>query len=212
MNTTELYELFRTEVSDLADPPLFAPAAIYAYIDEAQKQFCRLTEGIEDGRSFSLSIVPDVDWYALDKRILKVRKAYRADTGLPLNLVAQEKAEQNGIRFDGRSGPVKALVTGIEKGMVRAWPVPAQASTVLLDVFRLPKTVGEDDKLEVDEQHHLSLLDWVKYRAYNIDDAETFDRRKSELSEARFRAYCTSAAAEQGRARHSAGVVAYGGY
>jgi hypothetical protein len=72
--------------------------------------------------------------------------------------------------------------------------------------------IDEDaDEFEIDEQHHLALLHWVKHKAYSKDDAETFDRRKADEFEARFRSYCAAAKVEQNRARHPAGSVMYGG-
>ena len=211
MDTTELLALFRAEMRDEELPYLFADETVYAYINAAQVEFCRLTEGIEDGRSFKLSIAPGVEWYALNKRILKLRKAYFTSTGRTIDVVNQELAGQGGIRFDGRSGPLQALVAGIEKGTLRAWPLPNEAAEVALDVFRLPKPVGEGDSLEIDEQHHMALLYWVKRLAYDTHDAETFDRRKSEDYELKFRAYCTRARIEQTRARRQVGSVQYGG-
>ena len=211
MDTTELLGLFRAEMRDQEQPYLFADETIYAYINAAQVEFCRLTEGIEDGRSIKLDVVPGVEWYPLSKRILKLRKAYLTSTGRPVDIVNQERAEQGGIRFDGRPGPLKALVAGIEKGMLRAWPLPNEAVEVALDVFRLPKPVGEGDSFEIDEQHHMALLLWAKAMAYGKEDAETFNKSKRDDYEVRFRSYCADAKKEQGRLRRDVGVVAYGG-
>ena len=63
MDTTELLGLFRAEMRDQEQPYLFADETVYAYINAAQVEFCRLTEGIEDGRSIKLNVVPGVEWY-----------------------------------------------------------------------------------------------------------------------------------------------------
>lgn len=211
MDTTELLTLFRAEMRDQEQPYLFADEMVYAYINAAQVEFCRLTEGVEDGRSFKLDIIPGTEWYPLNKRVLKLRKAYFTATGRPVDIVNQERAEQGGIRFDGRPGPLKALVAGIEKGTLRAWPLPNEAAEVALDVFRLPEPVGEGDSLEVDEQHHMALLLWVKRLAYDTHDAEIFDRRKADDYELKFRDYCARARIEQSRARRQVGSTQYGG-
>lgn len=212
MDTTELLDLFRVEMRDQEQPYLFADETVYTYINAAQVEFCRLTEGIEDGRSFKISVVPGTEWYPISKRILKLRKAYRADTGRPVDVINQERAEQYGIRFDGRVGPLKVLVAGIEKGSMRAWPVPTEPTEVLLDVFRLPKPLDVGDTPEIDEQHHLALLDWVKRLAYGTHDAETFDQTRAEEYAVKFAMYCARAKTEQVRARHQVSTVQYGGY
>lgn len=217
MNSTEIVETFREEMNDLESPYLWGDALLYRYLDDAQKMFCRKTEGIEDSSTVAitrLDIQAGVEWYATDKRILKVRKAFDTATGRELPIVNMEKAGAEGVRFDGRAAPIKALVTGLEKNKLRAWPSPSEAATVDLSVFRLPLRAITDDgdqELEVDEQHHLGLLMWMKFRAYGKEDAETFNRRKADEYEQRFYTYCAEARKEQERARRNTGTVAYGG-
>lgn len=217
MNSTELLELFREEMSDTQAPHLWSDALLFAYMNEAQEMFCRLTEGIEDSSTADvcrLAIAPAADWYPISRKILKIRQATRSDTGTQIRLINAEKAPQEGVRFDGRPGPLKALVTGLEKHKLRAWPLPSEAVTVELSVFRLPLdriTGNGNQDFEIDEQHHMALLMWMKHRAYGKEDAETFDRRKADDWEARFRLYCEQAKEEQVRARHVPSTVAYGG-
>lgn len=217
MNTTELRDLFRSEFSDAAAPYLIPDTSVYAYLDDAQNMFCRLTEGIEDSRTTAvtrLSVVPGTEWYALSPLILKVRKASRTDTGRAVAMVNAEKADALGIRFDGRSGVLDTLVAGLEKHAVRAWPIPNETVTVELATFRLPlaaiTTSGQT--LEIDIQHHQRLLLWVKHRAYGNQDTEIRDDKKALEYEQRFRAYCAQALTEQERARRVIGTVMYGGY
>lgn len=212
MDSTELRDVFRSEMFDLAVPYLVSDFLVYTYLDDAQKMFCRLTEGIEDARKFTIPVLPGTEWYTLNKSILKIRRVADLDTGRPVDLIAAEKADRHGVTFDGRIGPLRAVVTGAQKGQVRVWPVPAEASTLTLEVFRLPAKVEEGDSFEIDEQHHLALVLWAKHKAYGIHDSELYDSDKSATYEGRFRAYCAAARVEQNRARHSAGNVMYGGY
>ena len=124
MTTTELLALFRLEVADTEPLYLWSDALIYGYIDEAQKQFCRNSYGIADARSFSLKLKVGVEWYALDPSILKLRGTLNTTTGYPLDLVPVEKMAALGMRFDGTSSRPKALITGMEKGYLRCWPIP----------------------------------------------------------------------------------------
>jgi len=204
---------FRDEMADQELPYLWSDTAVYRYIDGAQKMFCRLTEGIEDARTYSLPVVPDTDWYPLATEVLKVRDATRTDTGREVPIVPMEKARTHGITFDGATGPLKYLVSGFEKDALRAWPMPDETVTVTLSVFRLPLVRIEeaDQDLEVDDQHEAGLMLWVKHMAYDKQDAETFNKSKSMEYEQRFRQYCTAARVEQERRRRPAGAVVYGG-
>jgi hypothetical protein len=211
MDATELRDLFRIEMSDAIVPYLLSDPQVYVYLDDAQKQFCRWTEGIEDGRSFTLSIQPNAEWYDTDASILKLRKVTDAVTGRPVTLINTETVEDRGIRFDGRTGPLSVLVMGIEKHAVRAWPMPSLPATLALEVFRLPRTIEAGDELEVDEQHHINLLMWAKHRAYGNEDSEIFHAARSEKFKQDFREYCADARKEQERARRVTGAVSYGG-
>lgn len=211
MNTTELMGVLRAEVDDSVLPYLVSDALLYSYIDDAQKMFCRWTEGIEDGRSFQLNIIPGTGWYNTDKSILKLRKVYNTATGREVPVVNTEKAADQGIVFDGSAGPLKAFVAGAEKNALRAWPMPNQTATVNLDVFRLSRTVVSGSEFEIDQQHVLHLLLWVKHKFYGNQDSEVNDPRKAAEAEARFRSYCADARKEQERARRVTGAVLYGG-
>ena len=211
MNTTELLAVFREEVFDLTAPYLWSDALVYRYIDDAQKQFCRDTYGIADARNHSLSTSAGVEWYDLDPRILKIRGATEQATGRSVIMVPAEKTTDQHIRFDGAFGPIKAFVTGLEKNVLRAWPMPNQTQTVTLSVFRLPTSIASGDDFEIDEQHVLPLLFWVKHKAYDVQDTEVFNPQASDKYRAKWDAYCAKALNEQSRASHVAGTVIYGG-
>lgn len=211
MTVKELLALLRTEISDEIKDYLWSDPQLISYLDDAQKQFCRFTEGIEDGRSFKLSVITGKEWYALSPQILKLRKVVIAATGRELKIINVERMTAEGMFFDGRTGPIGALVTGIEKHSARAWPMPAADTLLHLNTFRLPATLASGDEPEIDEQHHRHLLMWAKHLAYDVQDSEVYDRRKADDYEQRFRAYCVEAKKEQERARRVVGAVIYGG-
>jgi hypothetical protein len=213
MTTTELLAIFRQEVFDTAAPYLWADSLIYTYIDEAQKQFCRDTYGIEDARSFTIVTKTDgTVWYAIDPQILKIRDAVLTSTGADVPLIAVEKMRDNNMKFDGAVGSIRAFVTGMEKGYLRAYPIPNTVATVELRTFRLPNDVASGDDFEIDPQHHLPLLYWAKHKAYSVQDTDTFDVKKAKEFEDKFATYCAKAKVEQSRVRRPVSVVAYGGY
>ena len=213
MNSTEMLAAFRDEMADQELPYRWSDAAIYRYVNDAQRMFCRLTEGIEDARSYTLDVVPSTVWYDVGPLVLKVRAATRADNGRNIPIVPMEKMRSEGITFDGTVGPIKAFVSGYERDALRAWPIPNETVTIELAVFRLPMAsiTTAAQTIEVDSQHHEHLLLWVKHKAYDKQDAETSNKTKSMEYEQRFRAYCAAARVEQERWRRPTGNVVYGG-
>jgi hypothetical protein len=108
---------------------------------------------------------------------------------------------------------VCAIVFGIEPGRIRLSPYPHAAGQINLIVDRLPlkSITGEEQKLEVAEQHHQHLVTWMMHRAYNKQDAETLNRKASQDAKTAFNQYCFDAKAEKDRAMHKTRTVRYGG-
>lgn len=289
MTSSDLLNLFRAEMRDAATPYLWGDTEFFGYLDEAQTRFCRDTSGIADARTpavTKLNLVPGTDWYATDNSILNVRKITRADTGLPVRMLTAEQADQANVVFLATlTGPLKAVVLGIEPHAVRVTPMPDATSGVLtvssaitalgasvvllasttsivagmgltavgvpvgttvlsvvantsvtlsaavtaamplgaalafgtvlnLSVYRKPLVTITDDgdqALEIGAEHHSALLYWVKHRAYDKQDSEGSDMKKSTEFKTRFDAYCAKAKEEEIRARRVQGNVAYGG-
>jgi hypothetical protein len=99
----------------------------------------------------------------------------------------------------------------MEKGYVRAFPIPNVASVVELRTYRLPSDVVAGDDFEIDAHHTLNLSMWVKHRLYSVQDAETRDDKKAATNRASFLAYCEDSKREQGRLRRPVSTVTYGG-
>ena len=217
MTPAALLGLFRSEMADTVAPYFWSNVDVYSYIDDAQKMFCRLTDGIPDAYQPALTripVVPGTEWYTLSPLILKIRAVTFALTGRAVEVFTPETATTYGVRFDGATGPTKAVVTGLRENAVRVWPVPDQTVDLELSVFRLPLTTINGTALEafeIAEHHHLHLLTWAKARAYLKQDAECFDRARSAEFDQMFRGYCHEVLREQSRKRRTTGTTVYGG-
>lgn len=217
MNSSELLTLFRSEMSDVAEPYLWSDVEVFNYLDDAQKMYCRLTDGIADASTedvVKLSIEPGSDWLVTHHSILRIRSANRADTGRTVEVLNADDMPLRRWFFDGTTGWVRALIIGQEANKVRIYPKSSETADIMLTVFRLPLidiTDAGDQALEIPAIHHQHLLLWVKHRAYSKQDAETFDRTKAEEFEARFKSYCAMARDEERRRAYKPRSVTYGG-
>lgn len=215
-DSSDLLNWFRLDMDDLEEPYLWSDEEIFEYATDAQRWFCRKTEGIADSRTASvcqLSIVPGTEWYTLSPLILKLRNATRGDTGRQVNILNPEKLNLYEVRFDGRASVLAAIIVGLTDGAVRVYPVPTETVTINLEVFRLPlyEIVETNQPLEIAAQHHRGLVHWMRYRGYSKQDADTIDLKRAADYEAKFDAYCYKALAEQERARRHVGATVYGG-
>ncbi len=216
MNSSETLELFREIVSDREEPYLWSDVELFRYMDDAQKMFCRLTGGLGDASSAITRITYDIDdeWVDLSPLILKFRAVTFEDSGRQVEIINMEDARSRGIKFNGVSGRVRAIVLGLEPNRARLYSRANEAGVLNLVVDRLPLkpiTDAGDQKFEIAEQHHQALITWMCHRAYSKQDAETLDRKKAADSKFAFEQYCFDAAAEKERALSKIRTVNYGG-
>ena len=83
MDSTALYELFRSDVRDDVAPYLWSDTEVYSYMDDAQKMFCRLQGGIADATSpvTRISVAVGDVFVQISPTILKLREARRSTDG-----------------------------------------------------------------------------------------------------------------------------------
>ena len=94
---------FREETADEAQPYLWSDALILRYLDEAQTEFCRRTEGIEDSvsRVCSVAVPAGASAVALNPKIRKVRSAHLVGGVPKLDLQGFGGCGSGGFAFGG---------------------------------------------------------------------------------------------------------------
>jgi hypothetical protein len=243
MTPKQLHDYFRSQQADVAEPYLWTSDEVYNYMDEAHKMFVRLIGGIPDSSTVAVTEVNFVanDAFApLDPRVLEVTDASRESDGVQIDVFNIEDFKHGNASFvrrdedyyfyDGivgrgptikwrtRTGtPVKGVILGMQRNQIRAYPIPTEDQTVLLDVHRLPlftltRQNHPDFVFEIDEIHHRYLAWWMQYLAFQKHDADTYSKTYSELYEGKFMGYCQKiATAEQERRKRKPRTVQYGG-
>lgn len=215
MTSGELLSLFRTEMFDSERPYLWSDEEVYGYIDDAQKMFCRKTDGIADATTagvVALNITPGTTWVPLHPGIKLIRRASRVDTGRPVEILNEQDMADRGWYWDGAAGALRALIIGEEADKARVFPDSSETVTVRLLVYRMPiDAIADDQPFEISERHHRHLLLWVQALAYMKQDAETLNKTKSNEFENKFYAYCADSLVEARREKHKTRIVRYGG-
>lgn len=225
VNAGELIEAWRTDVLDDVEPFLWSRAEALRYAEAAYRRFVRLTGGIHDFTSplTRVDIVAGQELADVSPLILRFDKAMRESDGREITIAnwtdqALMRRDDYGISSflynDRAPGEVRYMVIGSQAGKVKWVSPPAADDVALLQVYRLPleRVVDETHTLsEVDEDHHIHLLDWMKHLAYLKRDTETYNKSASDEHAASFIQYCTMAKAEMDRYRSKVRTVQYGG-
>jgi hypothetical protein len=213
----DAFDRLRSDLDDAVAPYLWSDDELFDNLSDAQKMFCRLTDGIADSSTPAITKINfgvGADWLNLSPLILKIRSAYLVSTGAPIEIINAEDMARLCLRFDGSTGPLLRLVEGMEENRLRAMPIASVADAVQMSVFRLPKLdvcADTNSAFEIGEQHHLHLLLWAKHLAYGKNDAQTRNEAASKAFGEKFETYCFSAREEQRKKRHKVRTVTYGG-
>lgn len=216
MTSDELKTLFRSEIADELDPYHWSDAEFYRYLDDAQKMFCRLTDGISDATTSavcSISVPEGTEFIDLHPSILKIRGITLVSSGWDVPIINYEDMGRMGLRLDASTGPLRTLIVGMEENKMRAAQIVSVDDAIKLLVFRMPLVdiTTDSQDMELAPQHHMHLLSWAKRCAYLKQDAETLDKTKAADFEGEFRAYCKQVKVEQENKRHKVRSVRYGG-
>ena len=195
MTPSELLELFRLELDDTHEPYFWSETEFYAYLNEAQDLFVRLIGGIADRRSPLTKISYKIgdQFKKFDSRILRIKGAFDQDQRVISirnfdNFDGAGFDDDYGSHFvsgidDTKTGELKFLITDVEAREIQLYPIPENDGYIRLFVYRRPEKPIENSssELEIEEQYHLDLLNWVKYKALMKQDAETFDGNKATV-------------------------------
>ncbi|EER61546.1 conserved hypothetical protein [Acidovorax delafieldii 2AN] len=207
MNVADFIATFRREMADASTPYMWSDEDIAAYLDEAVKEACERARLIEDSTTpavTTLAVLAGQYSYTLHPSVIDLKRVtYK---GKALTLSSVEAEDQNEMTWENRTGaePLRYIYNGM--GTLRLVPIPTQPLTVQLTVYRQPlKTLTADIDTAIPEipaVFHPRLKAWIYRCAYLKQDADTFDKSKSEEFEAQFeRAFGTRLDANMARKR-----------
>ena len=227
MNSTDLFNAFRSDVRDEVAPYFWSVSDLARYANAAQIQFCKLEGGIADSSSAAtqVAVVAGEAFADLHPSILKVRQAHRLSDGRELKLMNLEDLQSGfqqsndyGSSFTTNpmtaTGALTGMVLGVELNKARWAYIPVADDTVQLTINRKPleAITGAGIDLEIEEDHHEYLLLWMKHMALLKQDSETYDKGRSDEFKATFEDYCRQAKIDRERREHKFRTMSYGGY
>lgn len=217
MTPATLLGRFRSRMRDEAQPYMWSDADCFEYMDTAHKDFARYSGGIGDSRSgvTYLRLRAGVSYYPLASQIMKVRALVREDNGNDIELLNEENQSNAGIRRTDAAGRVTTVIVGADQDFVRVYPVPdagEEGKNLRLTVYRMPLNciVDGNSEFEIQEQHHIHLMDGMAGYAYRKQDAETFDKGRADQFTETFRRYCDQAKQEREKREYKPRGVQFG--
>ena len=183
MKLSDLISTYRRDTHDVAEPFFLSDEDVTALLNEAQVEACiraRLIFERHDADICEVDIESGVSIYDQKPSWVEIIKA---STGDGENISIFDVRLTNRMEM---SGSAPAMV--VYDKTFEMIPPPTEDDTITVEVYRLPskQLENDDDEPEIAAIHHQYLLDWVKFKAYSIPDADLFDAKKANIHEARF--------------------------
>lgn len=237
MNVDDVIAEFRSQVDDEAPPYLWSDPSAMLYLADAQDRLVKACGGITDLTAVAtdagvianpptkfadLVVAQNAVSTAHSQFWLRIRSIRLVTAKVDLTIINESDMRvipvrdygwTRGLNLDDTDvGDVRFAVLGILENQIRWLRVPNVADTARVHFYRLPYprlTDVNGPPLEVTSDHHLHLVKWMKYLAYSKEDAETYDKKLSEINKAAFEEYCEQARKEIERRRYKPRVVQF---
>ena len=196
MTLAQLIAQFRADAKDGVTPYLWPDAAITGWLNESENEAAiraRLLHEFANPDICSIAVSAGTAGYALSPLLYEIDHIAFVPTGestrQPVKLISREELDEKFPDWRDRTGPVQFAVQADTS--IRLAFTPETSGTLKLEGFRLPLSAmtATTDTPEINAAHHRHLVDWALYRAFSQPDAETLDKGRADLAEARFADY-----------------------
>lgn len=171
---------YRLETTDNALPYAFTDAEIDAAANEAQNEACRRARLLVDSTTTAicqLTITPPTTSVTIDPRVIFIRRVRVSGQSSPLMRRTIRDMDDELPGWEQHTGRVERFITDWQTGSIKIHRIPTVSTVLNLTVVRLPliDMVATTDSPEINARFHLSLLHWIKYRAYIKPKTELHD-------------------------------------
>jgi len=196
MNLTQLLTAARLE---LDDPDTGVDSRDLLWSDEELVRWCNQAQEEAAARAYLLfddttalsqiAIDTSGNRFPVDPKVIRVVDARIVGSTFPKLIPANEnRLDEKDPLWGTRTGEPRHWVN--RDKFILLDRIPLAVGVIQLECFRLPTdlVLGTAETLEIDAQHHESLLYWIKHRAYEKQDTETFDPAKSSINSNKFTA------------------------
>lgn len=198
MQLSQLIQRFRTLANDKVEPYFNDDESIIDWLNDAENEACirgRLLHESRDDAVCKIAVTTGTSHYPLHPSLYELSRIWfkPADSsrGDSVSLTSVETlnhlhGRENWTEYIGC--PCLAVQ---DDTVIRLVPRPNLDGELQLEGYRVPLIAMEDDtdKPEINQIHHVQLIQWALHKAYSVPDSEFFDPNRSALAEQAFTDY-----------------------
>ena len=194
MNLNELIISGQNQADEVIDKPdlLWSLEEWTEYANDAENEACIRANLILDQTSALavINVLSGTATYSINEKILLIKRAKLSSGIEPLVKTSRRVLDATYPNWETDTGTVRSWLPD-ETNTIRLYKSPIANDTLNLMISRLPSAAMLlADKLtvspEIDSQYHLGMVDWMLFRCYSKQDAETLDKGKAKEHLARF--------------------------
>lgn len=198
MQLNDLISRFRTLANDKVEPYFIDDASVIDWLNDAVSEACirgRLLHESQNNDVCKINILIGSSRYQLHESLYELTRLWFEPSdgtkGHFLSLMSPELLDHyyDGENWRVKSGKPEHAIqddTGI-----RLVPVPDVGGELQLEGYRVPLSPMKNDTdiPEINQIHHVQLIQWVLHRAYSVPDSEFFDPNRAAIAEQEFTDY-----------------------
>ena len=193
MDVSELEKLYKYLADDdIGGKYRLSTENFVFFLNEAQRKAARNANLIFDKTSAitTKSIISGKSIYPIDTSIYAIVAARLDQNGTITYLTPTDRIEVDRVYPDWREQATTPNFYIHGRNTIELIPVPDTTFTLNLEVYRYPEKLEcLSDELEIEEEHHEHLVDWVLYRAFSTKDADSVDVAKAMDAKNNFLSY-----------------------
>ena len=197
MTLGDLIARFRSASNDKVEPYFWPDEDVTQWLNDAQEEAAIRARLIHESDSAGLCEIKTTAGkavYKLKPQMYEITHASWDEDGTHsyclLSLTSTEALDKNDRHWRTRPASIPHSVIQTDRS-VRIVPAPKGDGTLVIEAYRLPKSLMEsqDDEPEINQAHHRHLVSWALYKAFSVPDAEMFDPDRAQIAAAEFARY-----------------------
>lgn len=198
MQLNDLISRFRTLANDKVEPYFIDDASVINWLNDAVSEACirgRLLHESQNNDVCKINILIGSSRYQLHESLYELTRVwFQPSDGTKGQYLTLMSAELLDHYYDGENWRVKQgkpeHIIQDDTG-IRLVPIPDVGGELQLEGYRVPLSPMESDTdiPEINQIHHVQLIQWVLHQAFKVPDAEFFDPNRSALAEQEFTDY-----------------------
>lgn len=189
MEIKDLVTIIREDyLDDAIEDYLWPDAFMYRALTEAERQACNRTDFLYDETTaeiVELTLVEGQQSYAIHPKVTFIdRVEFDSKIVTHISLDERDRFHADWRTASGLGSNDMSYWVRHRKIYFDRTPDAIDAgSTVYLRVYRLPleSITGGSDELEIPEEFHTDLIQWVLYQAYTKQDADGYDANRAKI-------------------------------